>query len=354
MIRVLLADDSAVMRNILQKIIEAQDDMRICAAVADGAQALEAYVTHRPDIVIMDVEMPVMDGMGALQRILENHPRARVIMCSALTQAGSEVTMNALRIGAVDYILKPAGGEVAASAAGFSADLVAKIRASMRPSGRIKTPSMPHEAKENPATGHMVLRPAPLAFYKADILAIGSSTGGVQAIFSVLEGLGARKPDIPVVITQHMPPAFTRILAAHIAEKTGLASHEAEDGMIVEKNHIYIARGGYHMEIVRAEGALRLHLSDAPPENFCRPAVDPMLRSLLTAGIPHILAVILTGMGNDGLAGARALVERGHMLLAQDEMTSVVWGMPGAVALAGLCHAVLPLPEIGPYIARYL
>lgn len=362
MIRVLLVDDSSTIRSILRKIIDSQYDLSVCAEAADGLQAVEAYQAHDPDIVIMDVEMPTLDGIGALERILKIDPAARVIMCSSLTHAGGDVAMKALRIGAIDCILKPSSEALNTQTGTFSEAFVSKIRSSARkkPSPSITPVLEPLHAmagivnRDTESPTPYTLRPAPPTFKKADIIAIGSSTGGVQAIFSVLEKIGTNKPSAPIIITQHMPPTFTHILATHIKQKTGLEACEAQHGMPVVPGGIYIAPGNHHMEIVRGETGLSIRLSDAPPENFCRPSIDPMLRSVLAADIAHILVVILTGMGNDGLAGARAAVENGHMLIAQDEKTSIVWGMPGAVATAGLCHAVLPLDQIGPFMARYL
>ncbi len=354
MIEVLLVDDSSVIRAYLQKIIDAQDGVRVCASAENGEQAMQIYRDMRPDIVIMDVEMPGLDGIEALRQILAFDARARVIMCSAFTQAGGNVTMKALEIGAVDYILKPTTGSEESSADLFSQSLIRKIRSSVRKPPAQDIPYATSSPTVHAVQGPITLRPSPAGFSKADIIAIGSSTGGVQALFACLEGLGTKHPGIPIVITQHMPATFTKILAAHIEQKTGLSSVEAEEHMAVENNRVYIAPGGRHMEIARKNGTLRIHLSDEPPENFCRPSVDPMVRSLLSADIPHILTVILTGMGSDGFASAKTAVEQGHMLIAQDEATSIVWGMPGAVAMAGLCHAVLPLDRIGPYIKRYL
>lgn len=363
MIRVLLVDDSSTIRAILRKIIDSQYDLRVCAESADGLQSIDAYREHDPDIVIMDVEMPALDGIGALERILKMDPAARVIMCSSLTHAGGDVAMKALRIGAIDCILKPSSEALNTQTGTFAETLVGKIRSSARkkPSPSVTPVLDPLHAMagivernpDAPPTPY-TLRPAPPSFKKADIIAIGSSTGGVQALFSVLEKLGTDKPSAPIIITQHMPPTFTHILAAHIKQKTGLDACEAQSGMPVMPGRVYIAPGNYHMEVIRGEKGLHIRLSDGPLENFCRPSIDPMLRSVLAADIPHVLIAILTGMGNDGLAGSRAAVEKGHMLIAQDEKTSIVWGMPGAVATAGLCHAVLPLDQIGVHIARYL
>lgn len=362
MIQVLLVDDSAAIRGILRKAVDGESDMHVCGAVSDGQQAVQVYGELRPDIVIMDVEMPVLDGIGALRQILESDPYARIIMCSSITEAGGDTTLEALRIGAIDYLLKPTSNTIFTAPDQFQQALLEKIRTGARKPGRgrgadhspkAETPAATLSASKKNGTLY-TLRAAPPSFHKADMIAIGSSTGGVQAIFDVLEGLGTTMPGVPIMITQHMPASFTRILANHIRQKTGMQSYEAEQGMRVEKNHVYIAPGGYHMEVEKKDKDLNIVLTQSPPENFCRPSVDPMMRSLLRANIPHILTVILTGMGNDGLSGARMAVEAGHMLIAQDEASSVVWGMPGAVATAGLCHAVLPLDQIGKYITRYI
>jgi two-component system chemotaxis response regulator CheB len=356
MIRVLLVDDSAVIRGFLRKVIESGSGMEICGVAENGEQAVQFYRDLSPDIVVMDVEMPEMDGLTALRHILEINPGARVIMCSSLTKAGGDVTMKALQIGAIDYLLKPSNDGGSNSPAAFSQSLLEKV-AAVADGGKAK-PSRPEKTDVGAPVvpvDNITTRPVPPAFRKADIIAIGSSTGGVQALFTVLESLARQRLTVPVVITQHMPATFTRILAAHIQEKTGIETVEAEQGMAVENGRIYIAPGGYHMEITRDETkALRVHLSDAPPENFCRPSVDPMLRSLLTANVGRVLTVILTGMGSDGFTASQTLVEKGHVLVAQDQETSIVWGMPGAVAMAGLCNAVLPLDKIATYLEQYL
>lgn len=353
MIKVLLVDDSASIRRLLTKAVSEQDDMEVCGAVEDGVHAIQAYRDFQPDIVIMDVEMPEMDGVTALREILDYDPRARVIMCSALTAAGGETTMRALESGAIDCLLKPSGDSIATGPEAFYKALVDKIRAGARRKKPIVADVTASSPDNAPAQDNLILRPIPPVFHKARLLAIGSSTGGVQALLTVLEGLGTSSPGLPIVITQHMPAGFTKTLATHIQDRTGLCAMEAEEGMRLENNTVYIAPGGFHLEIRRRDGELYAHLSDAPPENFCRPAVDVMLRSLLAAEVRQMMIVILTGMGSDGMLGAEQAVEQGHLLIAQDEESSIVWGMPGAVATAGLCHAVLPLDRIGPYLTNY-
>ncbi len=354
MTRVLIVDDSAAVRGLIRKAITETPGMEVAGTAANGLQAIEEYKRLAPDIVIMDIEMPEMNGIDALRGILAHDQAARVIMCSALTHKGADVTLSALEIGALDCLLKPSSSSIFSTPEAFNHDLIEKIRAV----GVSKTDSSSATKAVIASTGKSLLsgpcaiRPMPFDFRQADIIAIGSSTGGVQALFQVLEDFGT--PNVPILITQHMPPTFTSMLATHIGQKTKLKAFEAAEGMKVDINTVYIAPGGRHMEVVAKEGDLFIHLTDTPPENFCRPSVDPMMRSLLAhGGRRKILMIILTGMGNDGQHGARQAVEGGHVLVAQDEETSVVWGMPGAVAKAGLCHAILPIGQIGAWVRRY-
>lgn len=353
MIRVLIVDDAVAVRGLIRKAISEAPGMEVASTAANGVQALEEYKRTSPDVVIMDIEMPEMNGIDALRAIKAHDPSARVIMCSALTHKGAEITLNALEIGALDYLLKPSASSIFSTPETFNRDLIEKIRAVT--ASRVQTTSMAKTAAVPDASllsGPCATRPMPPDFHQTDIIAIGSSTGGVQALFQVLEDLGT--PNVPILITQHMPPTFTHMLATHIGEKTKLRAFEAADGMKVESNTAYIAPGGRHMEVVGQGDDLFIHLTDTPPENFCRPSVDPMMRSLLAhGGRRKIMTIILTGMGNDGQNGARQAVEGGHVLVAQDEATSVVWGMPGAVAKEGLCHAILPIGDIGAWVGRY-
>jgi two-component system chemotaxis response regulator CheB len=356
MIRILIADDSVAIRGFLRKTITAQDGMEVVGTATNGRTAVEEYLKLKPDLVLMDCEMPEMDGLAALEHILKHDKSARVMMCSSLTQDNADITIRALAIGAVDYIGKPTTSSVFSTPEAFQAQLIEKIT-SLCAKKISATPTSSIPAKSSPSilSGPFTLRPAPMLFQKADILAIGSSTGGLQALFNVLVPLKDRL-NIPVVITQHMPASFTQMLAMHIAQKTNIPTHEAAENMLIEPGHIYVAPGDFHLELIRDGQSVRAHLSNAPPENFCRPSVDPMFRSILKSYSKNIIAVILTGMGSDGLEGSRLIVESGHnnILIAQDEATSTVWGMPGAVAKAGLCHAVLPLDNIGPKILGYM
>ncbi len=339
-VRVMLCDDSAVIRAVLARMLQAEPDIEVVARVGDGAQAIAALVPGAVDVLILDIEMPVMDGLAALPALLKADPGLRVIMASTLTTRGADIAMRALRLGAADYLPKPTAAEISASD-GFRAELVAKVRGL----ARLRRGIVPAATAKLPAraAGRGVPR----------LIAIGSSTGGPQALFTLAQGLG-RRLGVPLVLTQHMPVGFTALLAQHIAKLDGPGCSEAVDGEPLRADHITLAPGGRHLLVQAQGGGFVARLSDAPAENFCRPSVDPMLRSVTEATAGQALVIMLTGMGQDGLHGTRALVEAGGTALAQDEASSVVWGMPGAVARAGLCHAVLPLDELAGRTRRLL
>jgi two-component system chemotaxis response regulator CheB len=344
-ISVLHVDDSAVIRGIIGKILQSDTDVDLIESAANGQLGVEAYKKHKPDLVVMDIEMPIMNGIEALEKIIEFDKDAKVIMCSTLTVDNAEITMQAMKIGAIDYIPKPtSAGEV-----GGSKDFREKLLFLVK---NMKGPSAP-AVNDTPAKifgNHdyeLRLRHAPS--WKPSVLAIGSSTGGPQALFDVMKDL--KNVTVPIVITQHMPPTFTTLLAKHITDQAGFECLEAEDGMVLKPGQAILARGGKHMNFEKnVAGQVVVKLDDGPVENFCKPAVDSMYRSLLKIYGGNILSVILTGMGHDGRDGAKDIIDAGGYCIAQDEATSVVWGMPGAVATAGLCSAVLPLADIAPWI----
>jgi two-component system chemotaxis response regulator CheB len=342
-IRVLVCDDSAVIRGLLARALEADPALAVVGTAANGRDALAAQARLRPDVVVLDIEMPVMDGLAALPALLTADPAVQVVMASTLTTRGAEVTMKALRLGAADYVPKPTAiGGIAAAGEGFRRDLVAKVRALGR-AARVR-----RGAARPAAAAAPMPRPAPRPC-GAELVAIGSSTGGPQALFRVMKDLGPRFP-LPVLITQHMPAAFIPILAEHITRTGGLACAEAKDGERIVPGHAYLAPGDRHMLVGGSRHAPEVALSAGPPENFCRPAVDPMLHSAAAVMAGQVLVVILTGMGHDGLEGSRAVASRGGAVIAQDEASSVVWGMPGAVAQAGIAAAVVPLAEMARQI----
>jgi two-component system chemotaxis response regulator CheB len=369
--RIMVVDDSAVIRGLLIRSLESDPQIQVVASVRDGSQALNAVMQHDIEVVILDIEMPVMDGLTALPKIIAARPGIKVIMASTLTRRNADISLRALAAGAADYVTKP-GSTALTSAEDFKRELLAKVKAlararrhsagSAQPVAQLVTPSAAYSAAnfaERSATARrpvaaeprrIVLRHSNAEPFEA--LAIGSSTGGPQALFSVLTAIRGRV-NAPIFVTQHMPATFTTILAEHINRVAGWPAAEGVDGETVQPGRVYVAPGGFHMLIEAQPGHQRvIRLSAAPPENFCRPSVDPMLRSLAKIYGRRLLTVILTGMGHDGLGGGEAVTTAGGAVIAQDEATSVVWGMPGAVATAGLCSAVLPLAELGPYISR--
>jgi len=338
--RVMVCDDSAVIRGAIVRILEADPAVSVVACAVNGQAALDELRRTPVDVLVLDIEMPVMDGMTTLPLLLRVDPGLKVVMASTLTTRGADIAMRALRLGAADYVPKPSavyGNE------GFARELLEKVKGLARMRRRVALP--PRE------TGPLRLRPAPILAPR--LLAVGSSTGGPQALFTLVQGLG-KTLNVPVVMTQHMPPTFTPILAEHIAKLGGLPCAEAKDNETLQAGRIYLAPGDRHLLVEATRGALQVRLSSDPPENFCRPSVDPMLRSASTACDGRVLVAMLTGMGQDGLAGTRHVVDTGGAAVAQDEATSVVWGMPGAVAQAGLCHALLPLPRIAPKLLELL
>lgn len=368
-IRVMLVDDSAVVRGMITKVLEADPGIRVVSSSQNGEVAVSSVTKTRPDVILLDVEMPVMDGLTALPKLLAAHPGARVVMCSSLTEKGATITLQAMRLGAVECIAKPTSRDTGVGstfhrqlldivkglgiASARKASLATRPTASPASAG---APALPGRTPLFVSPGQpktFTLRNDSMAYKgKPAIVAIGSSTGGPQALFDVTKHL--KGIDVPIVITQHMPATFTRILAQHIQQQSGIQAQEGSEGMRIEAGKVYVAPGGLHMEIVEREGKPVIRLSDSPPENFCKPAVDPMFRSLVKLYGRKVLGLILTGMGSDGLKGGQALVESGGRLIAQDEASSVVWGMPGAVAMSGICSAVLPLKDIGPWIRQAL
>lgn len=365
--RIMLVDDSAVIRGMLHRWISADPECQVVGSYHNGVQAVQHVKSCGAEIVILDVEMPEMDGLTALPQLIREVPGIQILMASTLTRRNADISVRALSMGAVDYLPKPESARSGDAAAEFQLELLRKIKAigaAMRkgrgapaprsvassPAGKDgNAPAAP--AKNNIPSKGIVLRPA--SKVRPEILAIGSSTGGPQALFAVLGGL-KKSIQVPVVITQHMPPTFTAILAEHIQNTTGIVAREAREGDLLRNGEILVAPGNYHMTIVRKGADRVVHLDQNSQVNFCRPAVDPMFNSIAAIYGAASLGVILTGMGHDGRDGSRKFVEVGGTILAQDEKTSVVWGMPGAVAEAGLCSAVAPLQELPSLIAQYL
>ena len=347
-IRVLLADDSVVVRRALTKALESDPEFEVVATLANGAQALTRLELVTVDAVVLDIEMPELDGVSTLRRIRAKWPSLPVIMCSTLTERGAAITVEALSAGATDYVTKPsATSSYAESLASIRDELVRKIRAvvvtarsSVRPQRTLSASPPPTRAAAPPRAG---LRP--------DVLAIGTSTGGPNALLDLWRGLPRAFPT-PVVLVQHMPPVFTRMLAERLTALGGIPVKEGVEGEILRPGEARVAPGGLHMELVKQGADVRVHLHEGPPENSCRPAADVLFRSVARVYGAGTLGLVLTGMGQDALLGSRAIVDAGGSVIVQDEATSVVWGMPGFVARAGLAREVLPLKEIAPALLR--
>lgn len=345
----MVADDSAVIRGLISRVLDAEADIEIVASVPDGRAAVSALQRTPVDVVVLDVDMPIMDGLTAIPLLVKAAPGIKIVMASTHTRRNAKITLSALSAGAADYILKPSAAREMLGPASFNRELIEKIRHLGAKLGRAvaKTPADAPRAVEAGPPKPLLLRPAPV--FAPQIIAFGSSTGGPQALLQVLKDF-APGAHVPILVAQHMPATFTSILASHITRQCGVSAMEATDGLTLEQGRVYVAPGNFHMTV---DATHTLRLNQDPPENYCRPSVNPMLRSLAACYGSRVLAVILTGMGRDGLNGCRAVVEAGGAVFAQDEATSVVWGMPGAVAVAGLCSAVLPLAEIGPRLRPY-
>jgi len=343
-IRVMVVDDSVAIRGFISRWIASDPALALVATAGNGRAAVEQIKIADPDVVVLDIEMPEMDGITALPLLLKASPRTKIIMASTLTRRNAEISIKALSLGATDYVPKPTSVATSDASETFRRDLCAKILAVAKP----RRKAIGAKAETAPATP-VKLRPA--SVIKPQILAVGSSTGGPQALGHFVNAV-APELNVPVVVTQHMPAAFTAILAETLERHSGLTCCEGAEGMMLKPGHVYVAPGYYHMLIKGRGGPITL--TQTPPENFCRPAVDPMFRSVAAAYGGSTLAVVLTGMGADGREGARAIAEVNGTILVQDEATSVVWGMPAAVAHAGLASAVLPLPSVAPKVRKFL
>ncbi|MGY3602998.1 chemotaxis response regulator protein-glutamate methylesterase [Bradyrhizobium sp. Leo121] len=362
-LRVMVVDDSVVIRGMISRWIGAESDMEVTASFRTGLDAVNQLERVNPDVAVLDIEMPELDGISALPKLLAKKRDLVIIMASTLTRRNAEISLKALSLGAADYIPKPESTREAGAAETFRHDLIQKIRHLGAKVRRRATPvaaspalapvqDKAREAATRPATSQQALVRRPFGMLAPKVLLIGSSTGGPQALMALVAEIGPVIDRFPVLITQHMPPTFTTILAEHLARASRRPAHEAVDGEIVKAGQIYLAPGGRHMRVARRGAEIAIALDDGPPVNFCKPAVDPMFMSAIDVWQGGIMSVILTGMGSDGMRGGKDIVAAGGSVIAQDEATSVVWGMPGAAANAGICAAVLPLKEIGPKLNR--
>ncbi|GAB3461720.1 chemotaxis response regulator protein-glutamate methylesterase [Kineococcus endophyticus] len=352
-IRVLTVDDSVVVRRIVTDVLASDPAIEVVGTAPNGKIALDKIVQLKPDVVTLDIEMPVMDGLEAIKEIRKIDRKLPVIMFSTLTERGATATLEALSSGASDYVTKPANvGSVNESMESVRQQLIPKIKALVPGIAAAAAPVAAAPAPARPATP-VTTRTRTSAAKAPRALVIGSSTGGPEALSAVLAKLPAGL-GVPVLVTQHMPPVFTRLYAQRLDKSSALRVVEATDGEPVVAGTVYVAPGDFHMEVVRRGPAMAIKLNQGPAENFCRPAVDVMVRSAVAAYGGELLAVILTGMGSDGKLGCKALAAAGGQVLAQDEATSVVWGMPGAVAREGVADEVLPLGSIADAIQRRL
>ncbi len=342
MIRVLIVDDSAFMRKALSIMLEGDPEIEVVGTARDGLEAIEKVQELKPDIVTLDVEMPRMDGLTALRRIMREHP-VPVIMVSSLTQEGAQATIEALEAGAIDFIPKQ-HSYVSIEISRIRAELLEKIKTIAR--------TRPLLTRRRTATTDTEKLPT-FRFREARAIAIGVSTGGPRALQQVIPTLPANLP-VPVLIVQHMPPHFTRSLAERLNSLSPLTVVEAEEGMPLEAGHVFLAPGGRHLVLERRNGHVPVIRTPIEPATLHRPSVDVMFQSVCQTFNGKVVAVVMTGMGRDGLEGARLIKQQGGKLITQDEASCVVYGMPRAVAEAGLSDAVLPLEQIGPFLARSL
>lgn len=371
-IRVMVVDDSVVVRGLVSKWVSEDPGLEAVGKCSNGAKAVESVQALNPDVIVLDIEMPVMDGLEALPQILKLQPGVKVIMASTLTQRNAEISLKALSLGASDYVPKPVSNSGVTTSSAFKIDLINKIKAlggtALKQKTRMRAPAgTPPASIAKPAISKPTAVRTPVessegkdytlrsySTTKPKILIVGSSTGGPPALISVLEELGPALKNIPVMVTQHMPATFTKIFAEHLGRASGLPSAEGVDGEQIQAGQIYVAPGGRHMILERKGAFPVVKLTDGPEVNFCKPAVDPLFDSVAKCYGPATLAMVLTGMGSDGANGGLTVAKAGGTVIAQDEDTSVVWGMPGATAKIGACSDILPLKKIAPKLKQLI
>ena len=355
-IKVLIVDDSPFFRKMIENVLTDHKRIKIIGAVGNGLEALDFIKNNDvPDVITLDIEMPEMDGIDTLKTLKENSSNKElanisVIMLSALTKAGSEQTIRALELGACDFITKPINKDVEHSLKNLSGQLQAKIMS-------LVTKKMVGESSKRAANvvhkvvqsdGNKAAVPSPKKSNlkgKFDVIVVGASTGGPKALLKVLPEL-CEYFQLPILVVQHMPPTFTRSLANTLDLQCKHTVKEGEDGDIIQDGYIYVAPGGSHLSVKKLGASKRICLTHQPPENGCRPAVDVMFRTVADAYEKNILAIVLTGMGRDGVEGLKSLKEKNTLVIAQDEKSSVVWGMPGSAVEAGLADSVCHLDFI--------
>lgn len=364
-IRVMVVDDSVVARGLMARWLDEDPAIAVVETHRTGRLAVENIANSMPDVIVLDIEMPDMDGLTALPLLLRAHPGAQIVMASTLTRRNAEISMKAMSLGAADYVPKPESNSGVSTSPEFRRELIEKVKA-LGAKAKLSTRRGGAGAAKPAAVGNArplsTLGAGKVAVSAGDmrrwssavprIVAIGASTGGPQALSKVIGVLGPVAQRVPIVITQHMPATFTAILAENLGKVSGLPCAEGRDGETLKPGHIYVAPGGKHMVLRGGAAGAQIALEDGPAINFCKPAVDPLFQSVAAAYGPAILAAVLTGMGHDGGKGALAIADAGGSVIAQDEESSVVWGMPQAVVQNKACAAVLPLDQVGATLAR--
>lgn len=341
-LRILVVDDSVVIRKLLCETLSADSDIQVVGTASDGRIALSKVALLNPDVVTLDIEMPVMNGLETLQQLRKSKPTLPIIMFSTLTERGAAATLDALSLGASDYVTKPSNtGSMDAGIAAIRAELIPKIKALCR---RASTPAKTPLPRPTLPISPRLTQPI-------EIVAIGTSTGGPNALAQVLPGIPKNLP-VPIVVVQHMPPIFTRFLAERLANQSQIKVAEGHAGADLMPGEAWIAPGNFHMTVKRTGLNARLELNQASPEHSCRPAVDPLFRSVASAYRGNVLGVVMTGMGSDGVLGAQQIRGAGGQVIIQDEASAVVWGMPGLVYAAGQADGVYPLNQLAPEITR--
>ncbi|MFZ3210103.1 MAG: chemotaxis response regulator protein-glutamate methylesterase [Terriglobales bacterium] len=343
-LRVLVVDDSVVIRRMVREVVAADPELEVAGVAANGKIALAMVDQCTPDVVTLDIEMPEMDGLTALKEIRRTHPAVRIIMFSTLTERAALATLDALALGADDYVTKPSQvNNVSEGSQRIREQLIPKVKALC---GRRAIPPLPAARIPAPALSRPTERDS-----RPDVVAIGTSTGGPNALAEILPRIPGDFP-LPILIVQHMPPVFTAFLAERLSASSRIPVKEASPRTEIGPGQVWIAPGDFHLTVLREGAQVRLATIQIPPENSCRPSVDVLFRSVAEVYGARSLAVVLTGMGQDGLRGCERIREAGGQIVVQDEASSVVWGMPGAVANAGIADHVLPLAEIADEIIR--
>jgi len=341
-VRVLIVDDSVVVRRVLTDLLQSDPEIEVAGTAATASIGIQKLGQIAPDVVLLDVEMPEMDGIEAARRMREGWPKLPIVMCSSLTERGAEITIRALAAGASDYVAKPSSLSGNGDRDGFRKELIAKVKALAGRTGAslLTAPTPP-----------TVTLPRRSQAARVEVVTIGSSTGGPNALATVFSALPGNLP-VPILVTQHMPPLFTKILADRLTASTQVIVKEAEEGDVLQPGRGYIAPGNFHMKVVRDGTNVVLTLDQDPPENSCRPAVDVTFRSVARVFGPGALGVVLTGMGQDGARGAAHLVEAGGQVFVQDAESCVVASMPRSVVQLGMADAEIPIDRVGHEIVR--